>query len=41
MALPRVQLVQFLFFGGAPSMEQPERVMKFLTVLGAPLSGFL
>ena len=25
------------FFGGAPSTEQPELVMKFLTVLGAPL----
>ena len=25
------------FFGRSPSMEQPELVMKFLTVLGAPL----
>ena len=25
------------FFGRAPFMEQPELVMKFLTVLGAPL----
>ena len=25
------------FFGRAPSMEQPELVMKFLTALGAPL----
>ena len=28
------------FFGGAPSMEQPELVMKFLTALGAPLSNW-
>ena len=26
------------FFGGAPSMEQPELVIEFLTVLGAPLT---
>ena len=26
------------FFGRAPFMEQPELVMKFLTVLGAPLT---
>ena len=31
-----VVLVPFLFWR-APSMEQPELVMKFLTALGAPL----
>ena len=37
IVLPPVRLGPFPFFGRAPSMEQPELVMKFLTVLGAHL----
>ena len=35
--LPPVRWVLFLFFGRVPSKEHPELVLKFLTVLEAPL----
>ena len=37
LCYPQYNWYCFLF-GRAPSMEQPELVMKFLTVLGAPLN---
>ena len=38
LRLPPERLVPFHCFGRGPSMEQPDPVRKFLTVLGAPLS---